>query len=97
MDGIENFLSMLKHEKLDVHQFTVPEDIVEALKAESGARTNFLSFPDLYRRVRIGCIEDARKDVGEFERPLSNFAKKTAAMRSLETGMMGEGFRKSWR
>ena len=60
-------------------QPVLAEDIVEALKAEPGAWSNFLAFPDLYRRVRIGYIEEMRKNPSEFERRLRNFVKKTAA------------------
>lgn len=60
-------------------QPVVAEDIVEALKAEPDAWSNFLAFPDLYRRVRIGYIEEMRKDRSEFERRLSNFVRKTVA------------------
>jgi hypothetical protein len=52
---------------------------VEALKSEPDAWANFLAFPDLYRRVRIGYIEEMRKNRSEFERRLSNFVKRTAA------------------
>ncbi len=59
--------------------FEVPEDIVERLKAEPNAWSNFLAFPDLYRRVRIGYIEEMRKNQVEFERRLRNFVNKTAS------------------
>jgi hypothetical protein len=35
-------------------QFVVAEDIVDALKAEPKAWSNFLAFPELCRRVPIG-------------------------------------------
>ncbi len=60
-------------------EFIVAEDIVEALKAEPDAWSNFLSFPDLYCRVRIGNIEDVRKNPSEFERRLRTFVSKTAS------------------
>jgi uncharacterized protein YdeI (YjbR/CyaY-like superfamily) len=60
-------------------KFIIAEDIIAALKAEPDAWSNFLSFPDLYRRVRIGNIEDVRKNQSEFERRLGTFVKKTAA------------------
>ncbi|MBD2034470.1 YdeI/OmpD-associated family protein [Leptolyngbya sp. FACHB-321] len=59
-------------------KFKVPKDIVEALKAEPDAWSNFLTFPALYRRVRIGYIEKIRKNQSEFERRLRNFVNKTA-------------------
>ena len=60
-------------------RFVVAEDIVAALKAEPIAWSNFLSFPELYRKVRIGYIEEARKNQSEFERRLHKFVKQTAA------------------
>lgn len=58
--------------------FTVPKDIVEALQTEPDAWSNFLRFPKLYQRVRIGYIEEMRKNQNEFERRLQNFVNKTA-------------------
>ena len=60
-------------------QFVVADDIIKALKAEPDAWSNFLAFPELYRRVRIGNIEDVRKNQSAFERRLGNFVKRTAA------------------
>jgi hypothetical protein len=59
-------------------KFIVAEDILEVLKARPGVWSNFLEFPDLYRRVRIGYIEEVRKNHIEFERRLQNFVSKTA-------------------
>ena len=59
-------------------QFVFAEDIVDALKSEPDAWYNFLAFPELYRRVRIGYIEEVRKNGGEFERRLRNLVKRTA-------------------
>ena len=42
--------------------FTVAEDIEAALQATANAWSHFLAFPDLYRRIRVGYIEEARKD-----------------------------------
>lgn len=59
-------------------EFIVAEDIMEVLKAKPDAWSNFLEFPDLYRRVRIGYIEEVRKNGSEFGRRLQNFVSKTA-------------------
>lgn len=59
--------------------FVVSDDILRALQAEPVAWSNFLAFPELYRRVRIGYIENARRDPTEFARRLSSFVEKTAA------------------
>jgi len=59
-------------------EFIIAEDIIERLKAKPIAWSNFLEFPDLYCRVRIGYIEEVRKNDNEFERRLQNFVNKTA-------------------
>jgi Bacteriocin-protection, YdeI or OmpD-Associated len=58
--------------------FIVAADILEVLRAKPAAWANFLEFPDLYLRVRIGYIEEMRKNPNEFERRLQNFVSKTA-------------------
>ena len=57
---------------------SVAPDVIAALKAEPGAWEHFEAFPDLYRRVRIGYIEEQRRDPAEFERRLRSFIAKTA-------------------
>ena len=59
--------------------FTVPDYIVDALKAHPGAPEAFEAFPDLYKRVRISYIDEARDRPEEFARRLGNFVRKTAA------------------
>lgn len=59
-------------------EFIVAEDIIEVLQARASTWSNFLEFPDLYCRVRIGYIEETRKNPQEFERRLQNFVNKTA-------------------
>jgi uncharacterized protein YdeI (YjbR/CyaY-like superfamily) len=58
--------------------FAVADDIAQALQAEPHAWSNFEAFPELYRRVRLGYIEEMRKNPVEFERRLRNFVGKTA-------------------
>jgi uncharacterized protein YdeI (YjbR/CyaY-like superfamily) len=60
-------------------EFIVAEDILAALRAEPEVWTNYQTFPDLYRRIRIGYIEEMRKNRSEFDRRLQNFVSKTAA------------------
>lgn len=60
-------------------QISIAEDIVTALKTQAGAWENYLAFPELYQRVRIGYIEEMRKNQIEFERRLNNFVKRTSA------------------
>jgi len=58
--------------------FAMSDDIAQALQTEPDAWSNFEAFPDLYRRVRVGYIEEMRKNPVEFERRLRNFVSKTA-------------------
>jgi hypothetical protein len=51
---------------------------MDVLKTKPAAWSNFLAFPDLYRRLRIGYIEEMRKNPNEFARRLQNFVNKTA-------------------
>jgi uncharacterized protein YdeI (YjbR/CyaY-like superfamily) len=59
-------------------KFIVAEDIMQVLRAKPDAWSNFLGFPELYRRVRIGYIEEMRKNPDEFDRRLQNFVSKTS-------------------
>jgi Bacteriocin-protection, YdeI or OmpD-Associated len=65
-------------DQTDLNEFIVAEDIMAVLKANPDAWANFLEFPDLYLRVRIGYIEEMRKNRTEFDRRLQNFVNKTA-------------------
>jgi uncharacterized protein YdeI (YjbR/CyaY-like superfamily) len=58
-------------------EFVIAEDIITVLQSQPDTWSNFQQFPDLYRRVRIGYIEEMRKNPSEFERRLQNFIKKT--------------------
>jgi uncharacterized protein YdeI (YjbR/CyaY-like superfamily) len=59
-------------------EFIVAEDILATLRVKPAAWANLAEFPDLYLRVRIGYIEEMRKNPIEFDRRLQNFVKKTA-------------------
>lgn len=58
---------------------SIADDIAAALKSAPGAWSNFLAFPDLYRQVRIGYVEEMRKNRSEFERRLNNLVQRSAA------------------
>jgi uncharacterized protein YdeI (YjbR/CyaY-like superfamily) len=58
-------------------EFIVAEDILAILRAEPDVWSNYQAFPDQYRRIRIGYIEEMRKNPTEFERRLQNFVNKT--------------------
>ena len=57
--------------------FQIPKDILEALQADVQTWNNFQRFPDVYKRIRIGYIEEVRKQSTEFQKRLNNFLKKT--------------------
>ena len=57
--------------------FQIPEDILKALQNDVQTWNNFQQFPDVYKRIRIGYIEEVRKQSSEFQKRLDNFLKKT--------------------
>ncbi|MEO8286583.1 MAG: YdeI/OmpD-associated family protein [Chloroflexota bacterium] len=58
--------------------FEVPPDIVAALQADPQTWENFQSFPESYKRIRVGWIDGARHRPEEFEKRLRYFLKMTA-------------------
>lgn len=62
---------------LSLDAFQIAPDILAALQADPLIWENFQQFPALYQRIRIGFIEEMRKQPAEFNRRLENFLKKT--------------------
>ena len=62
---------------LSSNSFQIPEDILTALQNDEQTWNNFQQFPDIYKRIRIGYIEEVRKQSSEFQKRLNNFLKKT--------------------
>jgi uncharacterized protein YdeI (YjbR/CyaY-like superfamily) len=63
----------------DDEDVTVPAEVAARLQAEAGAWANFEAFPRLYRRVRLGYIEEVRRrDPAEWARRLAHFVARTA-------------------
>lgn len=62
---------------LDPDHFQIAADILAALQADSQTWTNFSNFPALYQRIRIGYIEEMRKQPVIFQQRLAHFLKKT--------------------
>jgi uncharacterized protein YdeI (YjbR/CyaY-like superfamily) len=62
---------------LSSNSFQIQEDILEALQKDEQTWNNFQRFPDVYKRIRIGYIEEVRKQSSEFQKRLDNFLKKT--------------------
>lgn len=63
---------------LDINAFTIPADILAALKANEQAWVNFQRLPNAYVRIRIDYIEECRKLPETFISRLASFIKKTA-------------------
>lgn len=62
---------------LSVESFTIADDILAALQADPLVWANFQTFPALYQRIRVGYIEEQRRQPAEFARRLDNFIVKT--------------------
>jgi uncharacterized protein YdeI (YjbR/CyaY-like superfamily) len=57
--------------------FEMPEDIIEALKADKETWRNFEAFPESYKRIRVGWIDAARVRPEFFKQRLDYFLKMT--------------------
>lgn len=62
---------------LNIEAFRIADDIQAALQQDAETWANFQAFPALYQRIRIGYIEEMRKQPQEFQKRLANFLKKT--------------------
>ena len=67
-------------------QFETPPDILEAIKANEKAWTNFQTFSEPYIRIRIAFIDRARKRPEEFAKRLRYFIKMTEMNRQFGFG-----------
>ena len=61
----------------ELKEFTLPRDILQALKADGDAWKNFTRFSESYKRIRIGWIDGARKRPEIFAQRLRYFIKMT--------------------
>ncbi|MCU0494806.1 MAG: YdeI/OmpD-associated family protein [Chloroflexaceae bacterium] len=62
---------------LSLDSFRIADDILAALQADPQVWENFQRFPALYQRIRIGFIEEVRKQPAVFQQRLANFLRKT--------------------
>ncbi len=67
-------------------EFIVPPDILEAIKTDEKAWTNFQKYSLEYNRIRVGYIEEARNRPDEFRKRLNNFIKMTAENKQFGFG-----------
>jgi uncharacterized protein YdeI (YjbR/CyaY-like superfamily) len=59
-------------------KFTIPEDILHALKADPLTWKNFNKFPESYKHIRTGWIDASRNHPAIFKQRLQYFLKMTA-------------------
>jgi uncharacterized protein YdeI (YjbR/CyaY-like superfamily) len=64
-------------EEIISEEFVYPKDILDEIKKNQTAWSNYQNFSDSYKRIRIAYIDSARKRPCEFEKRLSNFIQKT--------------------
>ncbi len=57
--------------------FRLPDDIAERLKQDPIVWKHFQTFPESYKRIRVGWIDGARHRPEEFEKRLRYFLKMT--------------------
>ncbi|MEM9873580.1 MAG: YdeI/OmpD-associated family protein [Myxococcota bacterium] len=57
--------------------FVVPDDIRTALSEDPDVWRTFCSFPDLYRRVRVGYVDELRRTNPDFLKRLAHLVAKT--------------------
>ena len=77
-DSIAHELDDAKTEKTKtLKKAELPEDILDALKADAAVWENFQAFPESYKQIRVGWIDGVRKRPEEFEKRLRYFIKMT--------------------
>ncbi|MCU0464419.1 MAG: YdeI/OmpD-associated family protein [Anaerolineae bacterium] len=62
---------------LSLDSFHIADDIEAALRADPQVWANFSAFPPLYQRIRIGFIEEVRRQPAVFAQRLAHFIRKT--------------------
>ncbi len=80
--GLDAVAHAFDPEKNKSSKFTIPPDILEAIKANRAAWKNFRKFPEGYKRIRIAYIDSRRRHGREmFIKSLNHFIKMTARNR----------------
>lgn len=57
--------------------FAISPDILAALQADAETWENFQRFPPLYQRIRVGFVEEMRRQPPVFQTRLDNLLRKT--------------------
>jgi uncharacterized protein YdeI (YjbR/CyaY-like superfamily) len=73
-------------------EFKPPNDIIDKIKTNKEAWTNFQNFSNSYKRIRIGYIEIARNRPEEFRRRLNHFVAMTAQNKQFGFGGIEEHY-----
>jgi uncharacterized protein YdeI (YjbR/CyaY-like superfamily) len=71
---------------IGVVEFTIPPDILNAIKANKAAWANFRKYSQTYKGIRTAFIEGTRNRPKEFEKRLRYFVKMTAAGKQIGFG-----------
>jgi uncharacterized protein YdeI (YjbR/CyaY-like superfamily) len=58
-------------------EYVFPLDILDEIKKDKTAWSNYIKFSEPYKRIRIAYIDSARKRPEEFTKRLTNFIQKT--------------------
>lgn len=80
-------MKVLEGVDLAVRPVVLSPEIEEALKKDSEVWNNYQAFDDLYKRLRIYYIEDAKKQkrMEEYEKRLNSFIKNTKKNKKFGT------------
>ncbi|TFE00858.1 YdeI family protein [Jeotgalibacillus sp. R-1-5s-1] len=62
---------------LDEKSFVIQPEVYKKIIEDEHVKSRFEALPDLYKRVRIGYIQEFRPGHPEFERRLANFIQQT--------------------
>ena len=77
--GLDAIAHVFKPETEQTEEFIIPSDILEPLKANKQAWTNFQQFPASYQRIRVAYIDSRRRHGQEyFDKSLNHFIRMTA-------------------
>jgi uncharacterized protein YdeI (YjbR/CyaY-like superfamily) len=68
-------------------EFEIPDDIIAALKAESGAWEFFSATSPSYQRIRAAYVNQYRPFPEEFEKRLASLVQKSAARKQFGYGI----------
>jgi len=78
LESISHHLDGRSKKKGELKKFIFPHDIIRALKKDPEVWKHFNSFPESYRRIRVGWIDGTRNRPDFFEKRLRYFIKMTA-------------------